>query len=91
VRNASPCHQWSSQHSWHPWQGATYSGKTLANYFYGLHAWHILHGVKWSVNEDEMDTLLKAAKNLMPASSKWKEHLPFTCATLEKILLQDAP
>jgi len=63
-----------------------YSGKTLANYFYSVHTWHILHSVQWSINADEMESLLKAAGNLTPASSKWKEHLPFTCDTLKVVL-----
>jgi hypothetical protein len=50
-----------------------YSGKTLSNYFYGVCAWHILHGITWSINEDEMEALLKAANNLTLATSKRKQ------------------
>jgi hypothetical protein len=62
-----------------------YSGKTLSNYFYGV--WHILHGVTrtWSVNEDEMDALLRVASNLTPASSKRKQQLPFTPMVLKTV------
>jgi hypothetical protein len=62
-----------------------YSGKTLSNYFYGVRAWHILHGAPWAVNENEMDALLKAAGNLTPASSKRKQRLPFTPKVLNII------
>jgi hypothetical protein len=62
-----------------------YSGKTLSNYFYGVRAWHILHGVTWTVNNDEMDALLRAADNLTPASSKRKRCLPYTLTTLATV------
>jgi hypothetical protein len=26
-----------------------YSGKTITNYLYGIHAWHTIHGVPWRI------------------------------------------
>jgi hypothetical protein len=56
----------------------SYARKTIANYLYGVRAWHILHGVPWALNELEIDALLKAATNVAPLSSKRKQRLPFT-------------
>lgn len=56
----------------------SYSGKTIANYVFGVRAWHILHGMRWALNDEETDTLLKAAENLAPPSSKRKKRRPFT-------------
>lgn len=55
-----------------------YSGKTLANYFYAIRTWHIIHGVRWSMDRDQMDAMLKAALALAPASSKHPPHKPYT-------------
>ena len=37
---------------------AAYSGKTIANYLYGIRAWHMLHSVPWQVESSEMETML---------------------------------
>ena len=55
-----------------------YAGKTIRNYFYGVRAWHILHGVSWSMNENEMEALLKGAEKAAPDSSKSKQRTPYT-------------
>jgi hypothetical protein len=55
-----------------------YSWKTIRNYFYGVRAWHIFHGVKWEMNEPEMEALLKAAEKATPESSKRKKRTPYT-------------
>jgi hypothetical protein len=55
-----------------------YAGKTIRNYFYGIRAWHILHGVSWSMNENEMEALLKGAEKTAPESSKRKKRTPYT-------------
>ncbi|KAJ7124801.1 hypothetical protein C8R43DRAFT_1135482 [Mycena crocata] len=63
-----------------------YSGKTIANYVYGVRAWHILHGVPWVVNQVELDALLDGAKRLTPATSKRKKRLPYTVELIVTIL-----
>jgi hypothetical protein len=65
-----------------------YSGKTIANYLYGVRAWHILHGSPWHLNELEMEALLKAAISVTPPSSKRKKRLPYTMAFITAILSQ---
>jgi len=57
---------------------ASYSGKTISNYFYGVRAWHILHGMPWKLEKAEMDTMLWAAEKLTPISSKMKPRRPYT-------------
>lgn len=57
----------------------SYSGKTIASYVHGVwHAWHILHGKTWSLDNNRIDTMLKAAKNLTPSASKRKKRPPYT-------------
>jgi hypothetical protein len=48
----------------------SYSGKTIANYIFGVRAWHILHGLEWALNDVQIETLLKAAENVAPLSTK---------------------
>ncbi|KAF9233082.1 hypothetical protein BU15DRAFT_80486 [Melanogaster broomeanus] len=55
-----------------------YSDATISNYLRGVPAWHILHGVKWSLNDNEIEALLKAAIALTPPSSKHKPCKPYT-------------
>jgi hypothetical protein len=57
---------------------ASYSGKTISNYFYGVRAWHILHGVPWRLEKAEMDMMLRAVDKLTPDTSKRKPHRPYT-------------
>lgn len=63
-----------------------YSGKTITGYIHGVRAWHILHGIKWLLEEDQIDALMKAAKNLTPASSKRKKRQPYTIAFITSLL-----
>ncbi|KAJ7053020.1 hypothetical protein C8F01DRAFT_931892, partial [Mycena amicta] len=36
------------------------SGSTISTYVSGVRAWHILHGVAWSMNHPELEALLRA-------------------------------
>ncbi|KAJ7820876.1 hypothetical protein B0H14DRAFT_2832963 [Mycena olivaceomarginata] len=62
-----------------------YSGKTIANYVYGVRAWHILHGAPWVVDGHELEALLSGATRLTPATSKRKKRLPYTVDLIVKI------
>ncbi|KIJ06928.1 hypothetical protein PAXINDRAFT_91249 [Paxillus involutus ATCC 200175] len=59
------------------------SGSTISNYAAALRAWHVLHGLTWSINESEYKALLEGATRLAPASSKRPKCSPFTAAILE--------
>ncbi|KAL6303491.1 hypothetical protein BKA93DRAFT_818002 [Sparassis latifolia] len=54
----------------------TYSGKTIASYFYSVHIWHILHGLLWLMNKAETNILLKSADVLTPSTSKHTSRQP---------------
>ncbi|GBE78928.1 hypothetical protein SCP_0201250 [Sparassis crispa] len=56
----------------------SYSGKTLANYFFAVKAWHTLHGQPWEMNHTEMKAVLDGAVILAPPTSKRPKRLPFT-------------
>jgi len=64
---------------------ASYSGKTISNYFYGVRAWHILHGMTWHLNRAEIDTMLRAAEKLAPPASKKKQRRPYTPDFIEAL------
>jgi hypothetical protein len=62
-----------------------YSHRTISNYVFGVRAWHILHGIPWSVNRDEIEVALRAAARLAPPSSKRKERRPYTVEYMDKL------
>src|SRR4051812_41240846 len=55
-----------------------YSGSAVANYVFGIHAWHTLHGASWLISKIEVAAALEGASALAPASSKRPKRLPFT-------------
>jgi hypothetical protein len=64
----------------------SYSGKTISSYVHGICTWHILHGKSWSLDDNKIDAILKATKNLTPFSSKRKKRPPYTVAFISSIL-----
>ncbi|TFK21596.1 hypothetical protein FA15DRAFT_707116 [Coprinopsis marcescibilis] len=71
-----------------------YSASTVQNYVFGVRAWHIIHGAQWSVNDNELDALLKSAGKSAPASLKWEKRAPVTInymTELHKHLNPDDP
>ena len=60
----------------------SYSGKTLANYFYAVRAWHTLHGAPWHMNATEMKAALDGAAILAPPSSRRPKRAPLTVSVL---------
>jgi hypothetical protein len=66
----------------------SYAGKTIANYLYGIRAWHIIHGIPWQPNDLEMEAILKAADALRPPGSKRKARLPFTTEHISALRTQ---
>ncbi|KAG1859943.1 hypothetical protein C8R48DRAFT_774649 [Suillus tomentosus] len=55
-----------------------YSGKTLENYVYGVRAWHLLHGLTWFGNSDQIASALEGAARLAPPPSRRPKRHPFT-------------
>jgi hypothetical protein len=64
----------------------SYSGKTLANYSYGVRAWHILHGAVWPMNTAELKAALDGAAILAPPSSRRPKRAPFTLDIISSLL-----
>ena len=46
----------------------SYSRSALSNFIAGVHAWHILHGQPWPLNEDQVKSTLTGAARLVPPS-----------------------
>jgi hypothetical protein len=48
-----------------------YSGRTIANYIYGIRAWHILHGATWELNKPEVEALREHPNlHLLPRNAR---------------------
>jgi hypothetical protein len=62
-----------------------YSGSTLANYVFGIRAWHILHGQPWAMDNNQVKAALDGATNLAPPSSKRPKREPFTLPLIEML------
>ena len=63
----------------------SYSGRTLANYFYAVRAWHTLHGAPWHMNAAEMKAALDGAAILAPPSSKRPKRGPMTLEIISSL------
>ena len=63
-----------------------YSGKTLANYFYAVRAWHTLHGAPWQMNAAEMKAALDGAAILAPPSSRRAKRSPMTLGIISSLV-----
>lgn len=61
----------------------SYSGSALTNFTAGLRAWHLLHGLPWQINSEELRAILEGASRLAPPSSKRPLREPFRVDTLE--------
>lgn len=83
-QRAPACHQLTS--AFVSAIAGTYSGSTIANYLYGIRAWHLIHGVPWSTAKDEMEVLLRGAAKLAPKSSKRKHRRPYTTEYILQLL-----
>ncbi|KAG1792974.1 uncharacterized protein HD556DRAFT_1444056 [Suillus plorans] len=55
-----------------------YLGKTVSNYLNGVCTWHIVHSIPWSLNDIEIEAMLKAAMLLTPTSTKCDKWDPYT-------------
>ena len=63
----------------------TYSGSTIRNYVYGIRAWHIIHGIKWDINNNEIEMLLRAGHKLSPKEARREMKQPWTLDYLTEI------
>ncbi|KIM78777.1 hypothetical protein PILCRDRAFT_75237 [Piloderma croceum F 1598] len=63
----------------------SYSGSALTNYVFSIRAWHILHGIPWTMDDMQVKAALDGASALAPPSSKRPKQAPFTISLLESI------
>lgn len=63
-----------------------YSGSTLANYVFGVKAWHVVHGQPWPTDDDQIRAALKGAEARAPPTSRRPKRAPFTKAHIDAIL-----
>lgn len=56
----------------------SYAGSTLANYVFAIRAWHILHGMTWRMDNEQVKAALAGAANLAPPTSKRPKRAPIT-------------
>ena len=68
-----------------------YSGRTLANYFYAIRAWHTLHGAPWRMNAAEMKAALDGASILAPPTSRRPKRAPMTLDTISSLATKFDP
>ncbi|KAG2341250.1 hypothetical protein BDR05DRAFT_949845 [Suillus weaverae] len=59
-----------------------YMGSTLKTYFYGIRAWHLLHGQPWVVDQAQASFMLEGAKHFAPVKSTHPKCAPFTMELL---------
>lgn len=59
--------------AWISTMAGLYAGTSVANYVYGLRAWHIIHGVDWNIKQAQLETIIHGAQSLQPAQSKRKK------------------
>jgi hypothetical protein len=64
----------------------SYSGSTLASYVFAVRAWHILHGLSWLMDDNQVKAALTGAANLTPASSKRPKRGPVTVNLMERVI-----
>ncbi|KIJ09175.1 hypothetical protein PAXINDRAFT_17737 [Paxillus involutus ATCC 200175] len=62
-----------------------YSGSTISNYAAGIHAWHLLHGHPWTVDQNKLKLTLQGASHLAPRSSKRPKRPPMTINNIKTI------
>ena len=62
-----------------------YAGSTLVNYVFTVQAWHILHGLTWSMDDTQVKAALTGAAILAPPTSKRPKRAPITVGLMECI------
>jgi hypothetical protein len=68
-----------------------YSGSAAWNYVAGLRVWHVVHCLPWTVDKQQMSTLLQAATLRAPPISHQFKKKPYTTEVLSQIVQQLSP
>ena len=62
-----------------------YGGGVIRNSVYGIRAWHVIHGLQWTTNPNEVEALFTAGQKMAPKESKKKEKTPWSVEYLADI------
>ena len=62
-----------------------YGGGVIRNSVYGVRAWHVIHGLLWAPNANEVEALLIAGQKMAPKDSKKKEKTPWSIEYLADV------
>jgi hypothetical protein len=62
-----------------------YGGSSIKNFTYGIRAWHIIHGVQWNIDDNQLQALLVAGSRLAPSTSRKEARKPWTVDYLSQI------
>lgn len=65
-----------------------YSATAITNYVSAVRAWHIIHGIGWNIGGPEVESIIKGAKQMAPASSSREKREPMTTEYISKLHLQ---
>lgn len=65
-----------------------YSASAAKNYYSGLRAWHIIHGLAWPDDRLRLDALLRAAANMAPEGATQSQKQPYMVDDLRRIQAQ---
>jgi hypothetical protein len=68
-----------------------YSGSAAQNYVAGLRVWHVVHRLPWTVDEQQISTLLQAATLRAPPTSHQSKKKPYTTEALSHIIQRLSP
>jgi hypothetical protein len=72
--------------AWISTMAGTYTGASVKNYVAAVRAWCIVHGVEWEIQQDQLDTILRGAEKLQPATAQRKQREPYTIKYINNIL-----
>jgi hypothetical protein len=72
--------------AWISTMAGTYAGASVKNYVAAVRAWFIVHGVEWEIQQDQLDTILRGAEKLQPATVRRKQREPYTLEYISEIL-----
>ena len=63
----------------------SYIGSTLASYIFTIQAWHILHGLSWSVDDLQVKAALAGTTTFALLASRHPKRAPVTVGLMEHI------
>ncbi|ETW85319.1 hypothetical protein HETIRDRAFT_414354 [Heterobasidion irregulare TC 32-1] len=59
-----------------------YAAGTIKNYLAGIRAWHIIHRMPWTLEDDQIEVMIRSAKTMAPVASKRRQRELYTPSIL---------